>query len=107
MESLHILNAPKTGAQPGIVRQAYMTSPACAQAASVFDRRVSASTRAMMTSRREDLRRMAQSRSDCPSRIDMTYTKRSNGLSARIAAKGLFSPDVAGPLRLMNGKLYG
>ena len=37
----------------------------------------------------------------------MTYTKRSNAPSARIAAKGLFSADVAGPFGLMNGKLSG
>src|SRR5580704_1275643 len=60
-----------------------------------------------MTSRREHPRRIAHSCSDCPSRADMTKTKRSNAPSAKIAAKGLFSADVAGSLLRMNGKLSG
>jgi hypothetical protein len=47
---------------------------------------------------REFLRRIAQSCSGRPSRIDMTKTKRSNGSSTRIAATGLFS---AATMRLM------
>src|SRR5271170_7048182 len=60
-----------------------------------------------MTSRREHPRRIAHSCSDCPSRVDMTKTKRSNAPSATLAAKGLFSVDVAGSLLRMNGKLSG
>src|SRR5277367_2705551 len=60
-----------------------------------------------MTSRLEHPRRIAHSCSDCPSRVDMTKTKRSNAPSATIAAKGLFYVDVAGSLLRMNGKLSG
>jgi hypothetical protein len=54
-----------------------------------------------MTSRREHLRRIAHSSSDCPSRIDMTKTKRSNASSKRIGVKEVLSAHLAGPLRLM------
>jgi hypothetical protein len=59
---------------------------------------LSASTRAIVMSRRELLRRITQSCSGRPSRTDMTKTKHSNGSSTRIAATGLFyAPDDRKP----------
>jgi glucose-6-phosphate 1-dehydrogenase len=63
----------------------------------VLDWRLSAKTRAIITSHREHLRRFAHSSSDWLSSIEITKTKRSKGSSKRIVAMGSFSADVADP----------
>ncbi len=69
---------------------------------SALDWRSTAIIRAIITSRREHLKRTAHSASDCPSSVEMTKTKRSKGSNTRIAAKGLLSlPEIGGAFRAM------